>query len=166
MIVHKSTGIAKRLFVTLLVLLLCSCNGNGAHSEIEEYINYLTVESMLSYCSTDGVYDGGGHFRISEDVDRYYIEDDGRLCEALLTINITPTALSLQRNQAKGLTDLITYSVPYDDYARVVIYDGDYLGCEVHPDLSFSYYRYYKIEDGMSETLRELAIDIRDGVDS
>lgn len=157
----RRTRISKCLIVLPFIGLLFSCQSDD--SLIQLYIEYLNAERMLGYCIGNGIYNGQGRFRL--DITNYNdasIVDDGRLCQAILSSEPTPTALDIQREPADDLTDLITYFVPYDDVAAVVIYADDYLGCEIHPDLSPSYYRYYALTSGKAQELYELAIDIKD----
>ena len=141
--------------------LLFSCR--RPNPILEQYSDFLHVENMLEYCLTDGVYNGEGKFYL--DGNTHFDEvvvDDGRLCSALLSLKLVETAADTQNSSMDNLTRLINYHVPFDDYAYVVVYEGDILGCEIYPDLSIPYCRYFDLERGKALELYTLAVDVRD----
>lgn len=157
----RTMKIAKWLAFLSLIGLLFSCQNND--SSLNEYIENLNINYLLEHCLSDGVYNGRGRFRL--DITNYddpSIVDDGRLYQAIMSSNPTPTALNIQESPALDLADLITYSSPSYDYSYVVIYSGDYLGCEINVMYSH-YYRYYSLSSGKAQELYELALDIMNG---
>lgn len=130
---------------------------------VEPYIaEFLNVESMLEYCVKDGVYNGEGQYYLNGNTKRSEsISDDGRLCLKILSLSLKETPEGIQSSSIDNSTPLISYYVPCDDYALIVVYEDDILGCEVHPDMfSLPYYRCFNLDAGTAKELYTLATEI------
>lgn len=130
---------------------------------VEPYVaEFLNVDSMLEYCVKDGVYNGKGQYYLDGNTRHSeIINDDGRLCLEILSLSLSETAEGIQTNNIENSAPLISYYVPYDDYALIVVYEDDILGCEVHPDmLSLPHYRRFNLNEGIAKELHTLATEI------